>query len=77
MSFVWYVCNYLTLDEVLGFNNTSLTSWKLLGEMQIVAQAQAGLLSKDAVTNARALLRYALPIDEKNAKPIRQIQVSI
>ena len=32
-------------------------------------QAEAGLLSKGAVTNARALLRYALPIDEKSAKP--------
>ena len=43
--------------------------------MQLMPQAQAGLLSRDAVTNARALLRYALPVDEKKAKPARQIQV--
>ena len=41
----------------------------------MMPQAQAGLLSKDAVTNARALLRYALPVDEQKAKPIRQVQV--
>lgn len=45
--------------------------------LQVMPQAQAGLLSKDAVTNARALLRYALPVDEQKAKPIRQVQVSI
>ena len=42
---------------------------------QVMPHAQAGLLSRDAVTNARALLRYALPVDEQKAKPIRQIQV--
>ena len=42
-----------------------------------MAQAQAGLLSRDAVTNARALLRYALPIDERSAKPMRQVQVAL
>jgi len=41
---------------------------------EMMPQAQAGLLARDAVTNARALLRYALPVDEQKAKPIRQIQ---
>ena len=44
---------------------------------QVMRHAQAGLLSRDAVTNARALLRYALPVNEQQAKPIRQIQVRL
>jgi len=36
-----------------------------------IPQAQAGMLSADPVKNAKALLRYALPI---NNKPIRAIQ---
>jgi len=43
----------------------------------MMPQAQAGLLARDAVTNARALLRYALPVDEQKAKPIRQIQARV
>ncbi|KAG7666671.1 putative Peptidyl-prolyl cis-trans isomerase, chloroplastic [Nannochloris sp. 'desiccata'] len=37
----------------------------------LIPQAQAGMLSADPVKNAKALLRYALPI---NNKPIRVIQ---
>ena len=37
----------------------------------VAPQAQAGMLSADPVKNAKALLRYALPI---NNKPIRVIQ---
>lgn len=44
---------------------------------EMMPQAQALLLSKDAVTNARALLRYALPVDEQKAKPIRQVQAEL
>ena len=40
----------------------------------ITPQAQAGMLSADPVKNANALLRYALPI---NNKPIRVIQRSL
>lgn len=36
--------------------------------------AQAGLISRDPVKNARAILRYALPIDNQ---PIRRIQVAL
>jgi cyclophilin family peptidyl-prolyl cis-trans isomerase len=40
----------------------------------LTPQAQAGMLSADPVKNAKALLRYALPI---NNKPIRVIQKNL
>jgi hypothetical protein len=44
----------------------------LLASPQLAPAAQAGLQATDPVKNASALLRYALPIDNKN--PIRRVQ---
>lgn len=43
----------------------------LLPHTQLAPQAEARLTARDPVKNASALLRYALPIDNK---PIRVIQ---
>lgn len=40
--------------------------------VQLMAPAQAGLIAGDPVKNARALLRNALPVDNK---PVRKMQV--
>lgn len=40
----------------------------------LIPPAQAGLIARDPVKNARAILRYALPIENK---PIRKIQVTL
>ncbi len=38
--------------------------------LQLAPQAEARLIDRDPIKNASALLRYALPIDNK---PIRQV----
>jgi hypothetical protein len=45
---------------------------RLFPPMQLMLPAHAGLVSSDPVKNAKALLRYSLPI---NNKAIRKIQV--
>ena len=42
--------------------------------LQFAPPAEARLTAGDPIKNASAILRYALPIDDK--KPIRQLQVS-
>ncbi len=65
-------CQTFALSEAAHCADGDITV--LRTALQLVPQAEAMLTAGDPVKNARALLRYALPIENKSVRTIQVIQ---
>lgn len=69
---LWAMLGHMCTSKAWAGSLLMIAVWPVGWQVVAPHAAEAGLLAGDPIKNARAILRYALPIDNKE---IRQVQV--